>query len=150
MAPAFTAADDIRRMLVGTPPVIASTGLAVSLDVFDQVDLRDLRAKSLALAGLFLDVLDASCADLEVVTPRDPERRGSQISLRHAEAYPIVRNLAERRVIGDFRAPDIMRFAFAPLYTRYVDAYDAAVALADVLGTGSFRDPVYAVRGTVT
>ena len=150
MADTFTAADDIRRLLVGTPPVIASTGLETSLDIFDDVDLSELRAKSLALADVFVETLAAAGAAVEVVTPSVPAERGAQISLRHPDAYPVVRNLAERRVIGDFRAPDIMRFAFAPLYIRYVDAYDAATALADVLASGSFRDPAYAVRSTVT
>jgi kynureninase len=150
MAASFTAADDIRRLLVGTPPVIASTGLAASLDLFDDVDLQQVRAKSLALVDLFVETLATTGTRVEVVTPATPAERGAQISLRHAEAYPIVRNLADRRVVGDFRAPDIMRFGFAPLYTRYVDAYDAAVALADVVVTASFRDPRFAVRTAVT
>jgi kynureninase len=150
MAPEFAAADDIRRLLVGTPQVVASAGLATSLDIFDDADLDRLRAKSIALADLFLDALTSSSADLELVTPRAPTLRGSQLSLRHAAAYPIVRNLVARGVVGDFRAPDIMRFGFAPLYTRYVDAYDAATTLAEVMATGSYRDPSYGVRHAIT
>lgn len=150
MATSFTPSDDIRRMLVGTPPVIASTGLAASLDIFDDVDMHQVRAKSLALGDLFVETLAATGAAVQVVTPAAPAERGAQLSLRHPDAYPIVRNLADRGVIGDFRAPDIMRFGFAPLYTRYVDAYDAAVVLADVVATGSYRDPAYAVRSPVT
>jgi kynureninase len=88
--------------------------------------------------------------DVEVVTPMHSAVRGSQISLRHASAYPIVRNLHARGVVGDFRAPDIMRFGFAPLYTRYVDAFDAAIVLADVMRSQSWRDPAYAEREAVT
>ena len=150
MAPEFTPADDIRRMLVGTHPVVASAGLSASLDVFDDVDLDQLRGKSLALAELFLDVLKASGHDLEVVTPTTAEQRGSQLSLRHASAYPIVRNLIARGVVGDFREPDVMRFGFAPLYTRYVDVYDAVTTLVDVLTTRTYQEPGYATRHAVT
>ena len=150
MATEFVPADDIRRLLVGTPPVIASTGLGASLDIFDDVDLSALRHKSLALADTFVQALAAARAPVEIVTPPDARHRGSQISLRHAAAYPVVRNLAARGVIGDFREPDIMRFGFAPLYTRYVDAYDAASVLVDVLASESFRDPAYTQRQRVT
>ena len=150
MAPRFVPADDIRRLLVGTPPVIASAGLAASLDVFDDVDLGALRVKSLALGDLFVETLATARAPVDIVTPPSERQRGAQISLRHASAYPVVRNLAARGVIGDFRAPDIMRFGFAPLYTRFVDAYDAATVLADVLASESFRDPAFAERRPVT
>ena len=150
MAAEFVPADDIRRLLVGTPPVIASAGLVASLDVFDDADMAALREKSLALADTFVQTLADARAPVEVVTPPDARARGSQISLRHADAYPVVRNLAARGVIGDFREPDIMRFGFAALYTRYVDAYDAASVLVDVLASESFRDPAYAQRERVT
>lgn len=150
MAPDFAAADDIRRLLVGTPPVIGSAGIEASLDVFAEVALPDLREKSLALTATFVSVLRETAAEVEVVTPMAPAARGSQVSLRHAAAYPIVRNLHARGVVGDYRAPDIMRFGFAPLYTRYVDAYDAAVVLAEVVRSESWRDPAYAVRAAVT
>lgn len=150
MAAQFTPAADVRRMLVGTHPVIASAGLAASLDVFDDVDLDGIRAKSLALADLFLEVLDASVPEVEVLTPRTAAHRGSQLSLRHPSAYPIVRNLIDRGVVGDFREPDVLRFGFAPLYIRYVDTYDAATTLVDVLTTRSYREPAYAVRREVT
>jgi kynureninase len=150
MAPKFAPADDIRRLLVGTPPVIASAGLEASLDVFDQVDLAELRAKSLRLTELFVDVVLGAGCDVEVVTPMAPEARGSQVSLRHDSSYPIVRALADRGVIGDYRAPDVMRFGFAPLYIRHVDAYDAATALVQVLRDETWRDPRYDVREAVT
>jgi kynureninase len=150
MAPEFAPADDIRRLLVGTHPVVASACLAASLDIFDRVELDQLRAKSLALGDLFVDVVTSAPAPVEVVTPMAPAERGSQLSLRHGSAYPIVRNLAARGVIGDFREPDIVRFGFAPLYTRYVDAYDAATALVDVVTSRTYLEPAYAVRHAVT
>jgi kynureninase len=148
MSPTFDVADDIRRMLVGTPPVIASTGLAASLDVFDDVDLTQLRAKSLALTDLFLDVV-GDAVD-EVVTPREHHARGSQVSLRHPSAYSVVQALIDRGVVGDYRAPDVMRFGFAPLYIRHVDAHDAATQLVDVLHTQAWRDERFARREAVT
>src|SRR4051794_29743082 len=160
MAPEFTPADDIRRMLVGTHPVVASAGLEASLDVFDQaqldqaqfdqVPLDQLRAKSLALGDLFLEVLAGSGEGVDVVTPTGPEQRGSQLSLRHRSAYPIVRNLIARGVVGDFREPDVMRFGFAPLYTRYVDAYDAVTTLIEVVTTRTYQEPAFSPRHQVT
>jgi kynureninase len=150
MASEFAPADDIRRLLVGTPPVVACAGLAASLDCFDDVDLRELRAKSLALGRVFTDVVTAAGIDVEVVTPMTDDERGAQISVRHASAYRVVRNLIARGVVGDFREPDIARFGFAALYTRFVDAYDAAATLVDVVATESWRDPAYAARRAVT
>lgn len=150
MDPTFTAAADIRRMLVGTPAVVASAGIEASLDVFDEVELDALRAKSLALTRLFIAVVRSAGIGVDVVTPMAASERGSQVSLRHPSAYEIVRALHDRGVVGDFRAPDVMRFGFAPLYIRYVDAYDAAAALVDVVRSGAWRDPGYAERDPVT
>jgi kynureninase len=150
MDPTFAAAGDIRRMLVGTPPVVASAGIEASLDVFDEVDIDALRAKSLALTGLFVAVVRAAGIEVDVVTPMAADERGSQVSLRHPNAYEIVRAMHDRGVVGDFRAPDVMRFGFAPLYLRHVDAYDAAAVLVDVVRRGAWRDPRYAERAAVT
>ena len=86
----------------------------------------------------------------EIVTPREYVRRGSQVSLRHEEAYGIVQALIERGVIGDFRAPDIARFGFTPLYLRFVDVFDAVEILVDVMVSESYRDPKFALRNAVT
>jgi len=150
MSPSFAASDDIRRLLVGTPSVVACAGLHASLDIFDSTDIAKLRAKSLALTDLFTEVVTATSSDVDVVTPMDPDVRGSHITLRHESAYPIVRALIDRGVVCDFRAPDGMRFGFAPLYLRHVDAYDAAVAVVDVIRSETWRDPRYAMRETVT
>ena len=149
MRPEFAASDDIRRLLVGTPPVIASAALGASLDVFDDVTMDDLRAKSLMLTQLFVDVITDATSDVEVITPMS-QQRGSQVSLRHPAAYPVVRALIDRGVVGDYRAPDVMRFGFAPLYIRHVDAFDAAQRLVDVLRSGTWDDPRYAEREAVT
>jgi kynureninase len=150
MSGTFAPTDDIRRLLVGTPSVLACAGLHASLDIFDDVDIGRLRAKSLELSRLFVEVVTAGAADVQVVTPMSEETRGSHVTLRHESSYPIVRALIDRGVVGDFRAPDAMRFAFAPLYIRYVDVYDAACALVDVIAGEAWRDPRYAMREAVT
>ena len=102
---------------------------------------------------LFIDLVESRCAGLglEVVTPRDPVARGSQVSLAHAGgAYAIVQALIARGVIGDFRAPDLLRFGFTPLYTRFVDVWDAVDRLHQVLKDGEWRDPRFSVRAAVT
>jgi kynureninase len=146
----YEPAPGMRRFLTGSQPVLACTALEASLDIWDRVDMGALRAKSLALTTLFMDRAEA--VGIEVITPREPARRGSQVALRHpaADGYAIVRALIDRGVIGDFRAPDIMRFGFAPLYLRYTDVWDAADHLADVVTTGAWRDDKYATRQHVT
>jgi kynureninase len=127
--------------------VIASAGLAASLDIFADVSLDDLRRKSLALTDLFIAMVED---EVEVITPRTHDARGSQVSLRHPSAYEIVRALNARGVVGDFRAPDVMRFGVAPLYLRYVDVFNAATALLEVVRTRAYDDPRYAEREAVT
>ncbi len=144
----FAPAPGIARGRVGTPHVLSMIALDTALDAFDGVDLADVRAKSVSLTSLFAELVTGF--GLEIVGPDDPDRRGSQVSIRHTEGYRIVQALAERGVIGDFRAPDVMRFGFAPLYVRHVDAFDAATTLADVLESGLWREPRFARRAQVT
>ncbi|WP_285707354.1 kynureninase [Microtetraspora sp. NBRC 16547] len=148
--PYYRPADGVRRFATGSPPVLAYSALNASLDIWETVDMSVVRAKSLALTTLFIDLIDELRPDLALVTPRDPDRRGSQVSYRHADGYPVVRALADRGVVGDYREPGIMRFGFAPLYLRYVDVYDSATALAEVLDKESWRDERYQQRLTVT
>ncbi len=145
-------ASGIRRMLCGTQPILSLSALKAALDVFDGVDLGAVRAKSLALTNLFIELVEPLCRefDMRIVTPREETRRGSHVSIAFDHAYEVVQALIARGVIGDFRAPDIMRFGITPLYLRYRDVADAAAALGGVLGTGSWREPRFAVRATVT
>jgi kynureninase len=124
----------------------------VAIDLWLGVDQREARRKSMALGDLFIKLVDDTCSgfELSVASPRDAAIRGSQVSLRHSHAYQVMRALIDRGVIGDFRTPDLMRFGFAALYTRYVDIYDAVDALRDVLTQGSWQRPEYASRLTVT
>lgn len=148
----YAPAAGARRHRVGTPGMLSLAGLDGSLDVFDAIDMASLRAKSVALTQLFIELVEQRCAGqgITVATPRDPERRGSHVALAHPSAYPIVQALIARGVIGDFRAPDIMRFGMTPLYTRFVDLWDAVEALHDVLQTGEWQRPEYAGRQAVT
>ncbi|HEY6378648.1 MAG TPA: kynureninase [Candidatus Dormibacteraeota bacterium] len=140
------------RLLSGTPPILAIAALEAGVDTWAEVDMTAVRAKSLALAELCMALVDVRCAGLgvEVVTPRAPARRGSQVSLRFADAYPLGRALIARGVIVDFRPPDILRVGLTPLYLRFVDVFDAVEVLAEVLVTEAWRQPEYAVRAAVT
>jgi kynureninase len=139
------------RLASGTPPVLALSALDTALDVFAGVSADTLRAESLSLTGYFIDLVDARLGDqFEVVTPRDPERRGSQVSLRHPAAYGVVQALIARGVVGDFRTPDVARFGFAPLYVTHADVFDAVEALVAVVAGAEHQRPEYAVRLAVT
>jgi kynureninase len=147
----FDPADGITRMASGTPPVLALSALDAALDVFDGVSLDRLRAVSLSLTDLFIELVDARLGDaFEVITPREHERRGSQVSLRHDAAYGVVQALIERGVVGDFRTPDVARFGFAPLYVTHADVFDAVEQLVAVMDAEEHLRPSYAVRNAVT
>ena len=148
----YRPAPDLGRALSGTPSVLALTALQSGLETFDGVDLDALRKKSTDLTSLFIARAIELCAGhgVELVTPMAAPARGSQVCLRHYEAYAVMQALIARDVIGDFRLPDIMRFGFAPLYVRYVDAYDAATILLEVLERREWDRPEYRRRSAVT
>ncbi|HEY6933042.1 MAG TPA: kynureninase [Marmoricola sp.] len=141
----------IGQMASGTPPVLGLASLDAALSVWDGVAIADVRRVSLSLTDLFIrSVQERLPGEFEIVTPREHDRRGSQVSLRHPEAYGIVQALIARGVIGDFRDPDIARFGFTPLYLRHVDVVDAIEHLVAVMVAGEHRDPAYATRNAVT
>jgi kynureninase len=128
-------------------------GVDTVLAAEDSGGLEAIREKSVALTDLFIRLVETRCAahDLTLVSPRDAGERGSQVSLAHpTHGYEIMQALVARGVIGDFRAPDILRFGFTPLYTRFTDAWDAVDRLRTVLESGEWRDPRFAVRAAVT
>jgi kynureninase len=138
MDPGYEPAGGAVRGRVGTPEILSLLALDAALDVWDGVDLGDVRAKSLALTDYFLDCVAALVPPgrVESVTPLSHADRGSQVSLRCAGADAVMPALAERGVVGDYRRPDVLRFGFTPLYTRYADALRAARTLAAVLAGG--------------
>lgn len=152
MEDSYRAAPGIRRLLCGTQPILSLRALKAALDVFDDVDLAAIRTKSLAMTGLFMALLEPVCREFgaRIVTPRGDEQRGSHVSISHPRGYEVVQALIARGIIGDFRAPDIMRFGFTPLYLRYRDVFDAVETLHDILRTETWRDPRFAVRSAVT
>jgi kynureninase len=150
MSGRYEPADGIRRMANGTPPMLSLLALKAALAAFDGLSMADVRARSVSLTGFFLDCLATLLPDVEVITPADPDRRGSQVSLRHPDGFAVIRALAARGVVGDFREPDVVRLGFAPLYLRHTDVLSAARTLHTVLTTQAYRDPAYAARTEVT
>jgi kynureninase len=155
--PEYRPAAGMLRFLSGTPPILSLAALEGGVDTVLAAaplgGLAAIRRKSIALTSLFIELVESRCAGhgLTLVTPRDAELRGSQVAFAHAtDAYAIMQAAIARGVIGDFRAPDLLRFGFTPLYTRFVDVWDAVDRLAQLLASGEWRDPRYAVRAAVT
>jgi kynureninase len=140
----------IERMRVGTPPIIALAALDAALDVWDGVTLEDVRASSIALSERFIKEIELRCPDLTLASPRDPKRRGSQVSFRHPDGYPIMQALIAHGVIGDFRAPDMLRFGFTPLYIDEQDILRAAEVIEAVVGGRIWDSSEYRKREIVT
>jgi kynureninase len=131
----------IKRFLCGTPPIISLRGVEVALDAMEGAEMAALRQKSLALTELFMARVNALLPELEIVTPRQPSLRGSQVGISFDQGYAVVQAMIERGVIGDFRAPNLMRFGFAPLYVRFEEVWDAAEILAECINAEVWRDP---------
>ena len=140
----------IERMRVGTPPVLQLAALEASLDIWDMADMADVRARSIALCDAFIAGVEGACPDLVLASPRDGTMRGSQVSFRHPQGYAIMQALISRGVIGDFRAPDILRFGFTPLYTSFDDVAGAVAILADIMATRAWDRPEFMARARVT
>ncbi|MFN3629562.1 MAG: kynureninase [Casimicrobiaceae bacterium] len=151
-SPEWRAHPGIERLLVGTAPMLSMLALEAALDAFDGVSMKALREKSLSLTRLFIAGYDACLArhGLGLVTPREDAHRGSQVALTHPDGYAIMQAAIERGVIGDFRAPDILRFGFAPLYVSHADVVRAVETLDAILTEGLWREPRYAAKKAVT
>jgi kynureninase len=148
--PAYRPGAGVERMRVGTPPVLAMAALGAALDIWEGVDMAALRARSIELTQLFIAEVEAACPGLTLASPRDPGARGSQVSFRHAQGYAIIQALIARGVIGDFRAPDILRFGFTPLYLHPDEVRRAAAHLAEVMAHRLWDRPEYRTRAAVT
>ena len=147
----YQPASDINRFLSGTPPVLGLMALEVGVDLLAKAPRDLLFGKSRELCSRFIEWTEP-CREfgLELVTSRDPNARGSHISLRHPDGYPIVQALVAEGIIGDFRAPDILRFGFAPLYLSFADAWQAASSLRELLATRKWDDARFRNRARVT
>lgn len=147
----YVPADGMQAFVTSSPSIVALAALDGALDIWDRASVDQVRVKSLALTDLFIGLVEERLPGIfEVVTPLDHAKRGSQVALRHPEGYGIIQALIENGVIGDFRAPDICRFGFTPLYLRFVDVFDAVEGISKVITTESFRDRRFAVRNAVT
>ena len=147
----YEPAAGVQAFVTSSPSVIAINALDGALDAFDGVTMDEIRAKSLALTDLFIELVeDRLPGTFTLVTPRHHARRGSQVSLRHEHAYGIIQALITRGVVGDFRAPDVCRFGFTPLYLRFIDVYDAVEHLVAVIERAEHLDAAYATRNPVT
>lgn len=148
----YRPADGLARFLCGTPPVLSLAALEVGVDLMLEADLAAVFAKSQALCSLFIERVEARCGGLglRLVTPRDPAVRGAHVSFSHPQGYAIMQALIARGVIGDFRAPDVLRFGFPALYVAYEDVWLAADVLHDVLASETWRDDAFQVRAVVT
>ena len=141
----------ITRFLTGTPSILALAALDAGLGTFDGISMADVEAKSRRLSQLFIEEVEARCAsEVRLASPREPDRRGSHVSFAHPNGYAVMQALIERGVIGDFRAPDLMRFGFAPLYNRYEEAWRAAEAIGEVLAGREWDQPRFRERRKVT
>lgn len=148
----YQPAEGVRRNLCGTPGVIAMSILEESLKVFEAVDMSIVREKSKKMGDLFIALIDQECRSFgfELASPRDADHRGSQVSLVHQNGYAIMQALIERGVVGDFRAPDILRFGFTPLYVSYQDIWDAVQILREIMESGVWTEDRYKRRSAVT
>ncbi|QGN53821.1 kynureninase [Novosphingobium sp. Gsoil 351] len=148
----YRPATGIARFLCGTPQVLGLAALECGLDLMGRVDLAELRRKSLALGDLFIERMELRCAGFgfELISQRDAALRGSQVSFAHPHGYEIIQALKQRDVIGDFRAPDVLRFGLTPLYLRYADIVEAVERLRDICQTRACDSPDHRHRAAVT
>lgn len=147
---AYAPAPGIARFLAGTPPILSLAALEGGIDTFDGVAMEKVWAKSIALFEAFSSLMADRCPDLVCVSPSDQNRRGSHISFRHSHAFEICQALIAAGVMGDFRAPDVIRFGLTPLYLRFEDVWTAVDRCADIVDSGSWNRPEFSMRRKVT
>jgi kynureninase len=150
--PGYRPAPGIARAMVGTPPMLSLAALEVGVDIALAVPMAEIREKSVRQSSVFIELVEQECPGLglRLVSPVDAARRGSQVSLAHAAAYPVMQALIARGVIGDFRAPDVLRFGITPLYLGYAELWDAVAVLRDVLAGEVWREARFSARQKVT
>ncbi|HET7710273.1 MAG TPA: kynureninase [Sphingomicrobium sp.] len=145
----YRPADGIRKFLTGTPSIIALAALDAGLSTFDGIDMALVERKAGTLTGFFIDCVEET-SGIDLAVQRDRDRHGGHVVVPHPHGYAVMQALIARGVVGDFRAPDLMRFGFSPLYTSFEDAWRAADNLRDILESGDWNDPRYLERRPVT
>jgi kynureninase len=136
----WTPSQDMRRFLVGTPPIISMKGVEIGVDLTTEAGIAAIRAKSLKLSSLFIDAIEPTIGlGVDIITPIEPNLRGSHITIRHGKGFQVTSALRQRGVIPDFRSPDLIRFGFTPLYTTFEETLEAATILTEILTTRSFE-----------
>jgi kynureninase len=145
----YRPAAGIARAVVGTPPILSLAALEVGIDIALDAPMLVLRAKSLRLADLFIELMQP-LSGFTLLTPRDHGVRGCQVAFAHPDGYAIMQALIERGMIGDFRAPDVLRFGLAPLYLRYTDVHDAVGILRDIMHSEAWRADRFQTKRAVT
>jgi len=151
-ATGYRPAPGVGGLRVGTPPILSLAALECGVASIAEIGVEALRSKSVALTELFVALVERECAGhgFELASPRDINRRGSQVSFRHPEGYAIMQALIAGGVIGDFRAPDILRFGFAPAYVRFIDVWNAVAKLREIMETAEWDGAEYKERERVT
>ena len=146
----YAPAPGVDRLLCGTPPILSMSALEEGVDLMAGIGIEALVAKSRALSEFTRAAMADMVPELPCISPGDPARRGSQLSFRHENAYELCQALIARKVVGDFRAPDVLRLGFAPAYVRFADCWRAVQELRDIFDSGEWRKPQFAERGAVT
>ena len=148
----YAPANDVRKFLCGTPPVLALTVLEIGVDIFCEVDQHLLRKKAQRLGALFITLMQEKCGDygFEIISPVEDELRGGHVSLSHENSYEIMQAVKAMGLIGDFREPDVMRFGITPLYLKYEDIYDAVGIIETVMKTKAWDNEEFRLRADVT
>jgi len=147
----YQPAGGILKFLTGTPSILALAALDSGLSTFDGISMTDVEAKSRKLSALFVSEVEERCgSEVRLESTREPTQRGSHVVFAHRDGYAVMQALIARGVIGDFRAPDLMRFGFTPLYTRFTDVVQAAAILAEILKSREWDQPRFKERAKVT
>ena len=146
----YAPAPGIERLLAGTPQIAGMTALQSGVELIARIGVDALVAKSRAMSEFFRETMAREVPELACASPQDPAARGSQLSYRHDHAYALCQALIARGVIADFRAPDLLRFGFAPAYNSFEDCSRAITALRDILDSGEWQQPRFAEKAPVT
>ncbi len=146
----YTPGHAIERMRVGTPPVLQMAALDAALDVWEGISLMEIRARSIELSELFINRVEENCPELKLASPRNAEERGSQVSFAFEDGFAAMQALISQNVIGDFRAPNIMRFGFTPLYLDKSDIEKAASILTNIMKNRLWDTPQFKKQELVT